>query len=107
MGYKQDWSPRKMDLLPQEAILELEGLAWWNAVQEERNRRGPKGFRQWALRMARPWYRRAKIIKMMAWNDRNSEWNLDRDILRTHHFRGDGSKVTAETVVASLEAMVE
>lgn len=104
---KQDWSPRLMDLPPLDRLKKLDGLAWWDAMTELRQKMTPAVFHHWILRVARPWPVRAKIIMMMAWNDHNSSWNLDRDILRTHRFSDDGTKVTAEIVAESLESMLD
>lgn len=104
---KQDWSPREMDLPPDQAIVKLRDHAWWDFIQALKNATPPEDFHRWLLRMARPWWRRAEIIKRMAWNDRNSTWHLELAlILHRHRFSDDGGKVTAEAVVESLESML-
>lgn len=105
---KQDWSPREMDLAPEEAVVKLRHHAWWDYMQALKESTPPETFHAWLLRMARPWWRRAVIIKAMAWNDRNSTWHLEQTlILHRHRFSDNGDKVTKEIVVDSLESMLE
>lgn len=104
---KQDWTPRLMDLPPEEAFLKLKGHDWWDFMHERAVGLGYEEFHRWVLRLAKPWWRRKKIIEMMAWNDHNSTFNLEYDdILRTHRFM-EGDKVTAELVVDVLEQMMQ
>lgn len=105
---KQDWTPRQHDWTPQETIMNLSGHEWWDYMQGTFKTLGEVAFYQWVLRMARPWYRRAKFINQMAWNDRNSTFYLDyAAIIRTHHFSTDDrEKVTADIVAQSMVAML-
>lgn len=104
---KQDWTPRQYDWTPQEAILHLSGHEWWDYMHQVRHELGEDRFHQWVLRMARPWYRRMKFVDMMAWNDRNSAFNLDHEVIRRmHRFSDNGEKVTAGIIAQSMESML-
>lgn len=104
---KQDWTPRLMDLPPEEAFLKLKGHDWWDFMQERQKTLGKEEFHRWALRLAKPWWRRKKFIEMMAWNDRNSSFNLEYELILLKHRFAEGDKVTAEIVVDSLLSMLE
>lgn len=88
-------------------LMDLSGLAWWDAMANIYRDVGPDRFRAWIVEETTPWVVRVKVIEMLAWNDHNSEWylNLDR-ILRTRMIDSD-TRVTPELVAESLDAMIE
>ena len=67
---------------------------------------GRDAFLEWAEKAVEPQETWERVVKMMAWNDRNSEFNLDRDIAEFRRNR-EGDKITGEDVALALDSMLE
>jgi hypothetical protein len=67
---------------------------------------GSQQFLDWAEKAVRPQDTWEHTVRMMAWNDRNSEFNLDRNIAKFRKTR-EGERITEEDVAAALESMLQ
>lgn len=79
---------------------------WWDQMAEVYRQLGNDRFIEWAERKVRPQPQWERAVKMMAWNDRNSEFNLDRDILE-HRRNREGDPWTEGDVAVALASMLE
>lgn len=90
------------------AILELTRNDWWDAMAQFLKRtKSRKEFIDRVAAVVWPWKVRLKFISELAWNDMNSEWNIQyHHIVATWTF-DDGESVTPEAVAESVLNVLE
>lgn len=82
------------------------GPRFWDELFAIYEELGHDAFLDWAEKAVRPQEAWEHAVKMMAWNDRNSEFNLDRKIAESRKTR-EGDRITEADVAAALESMLE
>jgi len=82
------------------------GPRFWDDLLIIYQELGRDAFMEWAEKEVEPQETWEHVVKMMAWNDRNSEFNLDRDIAEFRRNR-EGDKITGEDVALALDSMLE
>lgn len=82
------------------------GPKFWDKMADIYRRMGGERFLKWAERAVAPRDAWAHAVNMMAWNDRNSEFNLDPNIAESRETR-EGDEVTEADVALAMESMAE
>jgi hypothetical protein len=80
---------------------------WWDDMQSVKDEMNSAAFVRWLAGKVKRLGARRKVIGLLAWNDRNSDWNLEYNlIVRTGRF-SDGERATAEAVAQSVVNMLD
>lgn len=82
------------------------GPRFWDELVIIYQELGRDAFLEWAEKAVEPKATWEHVVKMMAWNDRNSEFNLDRNIAETRKTR-EGETLTGEDIALALDSMLE
>lgn len=82
------------------------GHRFWDQLAAIYQELGSEAFEAWAMEKVRPREGWSHMVMMMAWNDHNSEYNLDRSIAEFRETR-EGDKVTEKDLIRDLESMLE
>lgn len=83
-----------------------DGPRFWDELFIIYQELGRDEFLDWAEKAVRPQETWAHAVRMMAWNDRNSEFNLDRKIAESRETR-EGERITEADIASALESMLQ